>query len=328
LQLKVKKVYEDLRENSGLCSKDVEELINDLQIYQAELEVQAEELIEKQHQLTESREKYFELYDLAPVGYVLMDKNCNILEANLTLTNLLGIEKSKLKNQKFIFFVAPDYRETLHTHCARLNESGQSQSCEIKLRGVDGNEFWVNMESAVEKNGVGNITGIRSTLADISEQKKRTELEHLLTSIMDNSPDTVTLQDFSGSIISWNKGAEDMYGYSRDEALKMKIEKIVPENKRTELNNLRVLLQAKGKIEELETKRLTKDGNIIDVWLSISDDDPYRNLIQNRPQKTALLVKLRQQALSFNILLFAPGNIPFNCQKSGRAAKRGTVNAD
>ncbi len=270
LQLKAKKAFEDLRENSGLCSRDVEELINELQTYHAELEVQAEELIEKQQELSESREKYFELYDLAPVGYVTLNKQLMITEANITFSRLIGINKDKLKNQEFVHYVAPDYRDVFHSHCSELLNSGEGQSCELKFRGVDGNEFWVNMESTVDKNGAGNITGIRATLIDISEQKKRNEVEHLLTSIMDKSPDAVTLQDFSGKIISWNRGAEELYGYTSKEALKMKIDKIVPEDKRTELNNLRVVLQAKGKIDTLETKRLTKDGDIIDVWLSIS----------------------------------------------------------
>ncbi|NIP42352.1 MAG: PAS domain S-box protein, partial [candidate division Zixibacteria bacterium] len=73
-----------------------------------------------------------------------------------------------------------------------------------------------------------------------------------------------------GNIISWNRGAERMYGYSRDEALKMTIDRIVPEEKIVELNNLRVVLQSRGEIETLETKRRTKSGELIDIWLTIS----------------------------------------------------------
>ena len=93
---------------------------------------------------------------------------------------------------------------------------------------------------------------------------------------MRNSPDAITLQDFSGNIISWNRGAKEMYGYTSEEALKMKIDRLLPEDRKVEMNNLRVVLQSRGKIETLETKRVSKEGKILDIWLTISVfSDPF-----------------------------------------------------
>nr|NIP43227.1 PAS domain S-box protein [candidate division Zixibacteria bacterium]NIR65489.1 PAS domain S-box protein [candidate division Zixibacteria bacterium]NIS15463.1 PAS domain S-box protein [candidate division Zixibacteria bacterium]NIS47178.1 PAS domain S-box protein [candidate division Zixibacteria bacterium]NIT51976.1 PAS domain S-box protein [candidate division Zixibacteria bacterium] len=150
-QLKAKKLMESIGINPGNhTTEDIEQLVRELQSYQKDLEIQAEELREQQQELAESREKYFELYDLAPVGYVTMNKDCMIMESNLAFCYLVGIEKSGLKNQRFMSYVAPDYRDIFHTHCDEIVESGEGQSCELKLRGVDGNEFWVNIRSTAE----------------------------------------------------------------------------------------------------------------------------------------------------------------------------------
>jgi len=277
LQIKAREISSSMRQKpERLDPKNVEQFISELQVYLSELETLTGDLNKERGLLEESREKYFQLYDLAPVGYVMMDTNCIITEANLTFSELVGIEKSKLKNQRFAQFVAPDYRDIFHSHCSELVESGTSRSCELRLRGMDGREFWVNLESSVEKEGIDNVAEIRTTLTDITEQKKRTEVEHILTNIMRNSPDAITLQDFSGNIISWNRGAKEMYGYTSEEALKMKIDRLLPEDRKVEMNNLRVVLQSRGKIETLETKRVSKEGKILDIWLTISVfSDPF-----------------------------------------------------
>ncbi len=90
----------------NMSSADIEKLVHELQIHQIELQIQNDELRRIEQELTESREKYSDLYDFAPVGYVTCDSQGKILEVNLTACSLLGVERHKLLHKPFHPFVA------------------------------------------------------------------------------------------------------------------------------------------------------------------------------------------------------------------------------
>jgi len=92
----------------------------------------------------------------------------------------------------------------------------------------------------------------------------------LLATVLHDSNDALTVQDLEGKILAWNRGAEKMYGYSEAEALEMNIEKIVPEDKKHEARKLIDELKTVRQVDSMETRRLTKDGRILDVWFTVT----------------------------------------------------------
>ncbi len=91
-----------------------------------------------------------------------------------------------------------------------------------------------------------------------------------LAVVLKDSNDSITVHDLQGNITAWNRGAEKMYGYTEDEALKMNISQIVPPDKKAEAMEYLKRI-ALGEISEsLETQRITKDGKILDVWLVVT----------------------------------------------------------
>ncbi len=105
------------------------------------------------------------------------------------------------------------------------------------------------------------IYGVVITSSDIT-------LERLATVVTDSN-DAITVQDFEGNINAWNKGAQAMYGYTEDEALSMNISDIVPDDKKTEALDL-IKKVRNDEVASFETQRKTKDGRILDVWLTIT----------------------------------------------------------
>ena len=80
---------------------DIQDLSHELSVYHIELEMQNDELRRSQEQLEESRSRYFDLYENAPVGYLTFDEKGVVLDLNLTATHLLGIERAFLLKKPF-----------------------------------------------------------------------------------------------------------------------------------------------------------------------------------------------------------------------------------
>ena len=112
---------------------DVRELVHELQVHQIELETQNEELRRAQETITESRNRYVDLYDLAPVGYVTLDPQGLIVDLNLKGARLLGAPRNSLIQRPFILFVAPEDRQTFHAYLWQLSVGAANQSCELEF---------------------------------------------------------------------------------------------------------------------------------------------------------------------------------------------------
>ena len=142
-------------------------LVHDLQVHQIELEMQNEELYNTQELLNESLEKYADLYNFAPVGYITLDRNGLILETNLTFSSQIDREKSRLLNTPLGFYVAAEDRAKFQFHLEHVYTSRERQTCELRLDKSSGPELYVQLVSILVHDGDG--TGLcRTSVTDIS----------------------------------------------------------------------------------------------------------------------------------------------------------------
>lgn len=100
-------------------------------------------------------------------------------------------------------------------------------------------------------------------------RQRETELRRLAVVVRD-SPDAMTVQDLAGNILEWNRGAEKMYGWPAEEAKRMNIDAIVPPARTTESFDFIQKIFKEQPVESFETKRMTADGRILDVWLTVT----------------------------------------------------------
>ena len=112
------------------------------------------------------------------------------------------------------------------------------------------------------------IEGVVLTFVEITELKQAEASLRRMATVVQDSNDTITVQDFEGRIIAWNPGAKRMYGWSEAQALEMNIRDIVPEDEREHALSLVKKLVQQKIIEPFETQRVTRDGEILKVQLT------------------------------------------------------------
>ena len=122
-------------------------------------------------------------------------------------------------------------------------------------------------------DGISEVTDVSEACASVDEalkkMKEEAELRRLATIVTDSN-DAITVVDMDEKITAWNKGAENTYGYSKKEALGMNIFKIVPEDKKQETHDIIEKIKMDQVVGSYETQRLTKDGRVLDVWLTVT----------------------------------------------------------
>ena len=145
-------------------------LVHELQVHQMELELQNDELRESYVALDTARERYFDLYDLAPVGYVTLDASGVIAEANLTAATLLGAPRSALVRHPLQDFIAQEDQDSFYLLRGQLRETGAPQSRDLRLTRPDGHQVWMRLMATVTTTAKGACQ-LRVVLSDISSLK-------------------------------------------------------------------------------------------------------------------------------------------------------------
>ena len=150
----------------------VEELLHELRVHQVELEMQNEALRQAQSALEESRDRYMDLYEFAPVGYLTLTPEGLIEEVNLTGVKLLGIERGNLLQKGFRTFVIHDDQDRWVRHFINMTTHGGQGPVELAMQRGDGTEFQAQLDCEHRKLGTGE-TAVRINLIDITERKIR-----------------------------------------------------------------------------------------------------------------------------------------------------------
>ena len=155
-----------------MSPEEVQRLVHELQVHQIELEMQNEELRRAQGELTQSRDRFNQLFDFAPVGYVTLSPEGQVLEANLVMASMLGLARSKLMGRKFSGFVFQTAQDSLYLHHRAVQDMGVKQVCHLELRRTDGTTFSARMETITLRDEESGDNHMLSVIIDITEIKR------------------------------------------------------------------------------------------------------------------------------------------------------------
>jgi len=165
-----KSLNEENDSEQNLSIEDARRLVHELRVHQIELEMQNDELRRTRHELELSVARYFELYDLAPNGYLSIDEKGVVTQANLTLANLLGLQRNELVKKHFTDFIYSEDQDIYYHYWKTMFKKPFSASCELRLKRKGAASFWGRLESVTACDEQGTRL-CRAAVSDISYLK-------------------------------------------------------------------------------------------------------------------------------------------------------------
>jgi PAS domain S-box-containing protein len=202
---------------SELSVRSDTELLHELQIHQIELETQNKFLREAQHELEASRDRYADLYDSAPVGYLTLTDKGMIEEINLTATTLLGMKRKDLMQFRFASLVVANDRSRWMTQFLNVLKKGDKRDVEVDIKRRDGTVFPAMLDCNRANFGDGEMA-IRIALTDVSERKQAEvallESEERWKFAIEGAGDGLWDWDIQTGVAFYSARYKEMFGYA------------------------------------------------------------------------------------------------------------------
>ena len=253
---------------------DVAAVIHELRVHQVELEIQNEELRRVELELDAQREKYFDLFDLAPVGYLTLSDRNIVGDANLTAARMLGVERRKLLGRPLSAFMSVSDADALYRHLRSLAQTGSPQTCELRLRPDDGDPFWARLESRPSLLLDGEplvyhvaFTDVDETVAALAALR---ESEATYRDVVERANDGIAVIQGDVMVLA-NEALARMSGYSVNELTGLPFTALVQERERERIaERVRRRLAYEEAPSEYEIDLVRRDGRPFTVEVGAS----------------------------------------------------------
>jgi PAS domain S-box-containing protein len=196
------------------------ELVEELHTYQIELEMQNEELRLAQADLERSRARYFDLYDLAPVGYVTLDDEGAVIEMNVRAGTLLAAPRAALEGRSFSRLIGAEDQDTYYLSRKRLLKTQEPQFCELRMVPLAAPPFWARLEMSLGMERTRELV-CRIVIVDITERKaaelQAQESERQLRQQANAMPQIVWTSAPGGEVDYYNERWYEYTGFASDQ---------------------------------------------------------------------------------------------------------------
>ena len=179
LRRKAEERWPEIQKTSPVLNspEEMHRVIHELSIHQIELEMQQEELLQSREELEDSLERYTELYEFAPLGYLTLARDTTILEVNLTATKMLRVERSFLKGDRLGRFINPDDLSIFNTFIEKVFNRKDPKYAEVMLLNEDVHHdpnasFVSHTMVRIDAVVSDDAQECRAILTDITKQKQ------------------------------------------------------------------------------------------------------------------------------------------------------------
>ena len=230
------------------------------------------QVLERDHAETSRRasvEAFQKAFHASPVPMGISSlHDGRFLEVNLQFLRMFGFDRNEVLGRTSIELDMWTDQQQRRVLAERLRERGSIRDAEVEVRTKAGAVRRALM--SIEYLDLREQPTIITTLVDITDVVGARNAQARLASIVQSSDDAVFTKTLTGEITSWNPGAESLYGYTSAEAIGKRVDLIVPEDRRPELERIMGRLRQGQKIVPFETVRLRKDGRKVVVSVAIS----------------------------------------------------------
>ena len=258
------------RENDKALTPDTTRLmLHELHVHQIELEMQNEELRRTQVAVETARMRYFDLYDLAPVGYCSVSDRGLILQANLAAATLLGVSRAALANRPISGVIFRADQDTYYLCRKQLIATGDAQVCELRMVNSDGTPVWVQLAVSATTDS-DNEPVMRVVMTDISERKRMQaameEREARYRAMVEWTPEAMIVQR-DWKIIYANAAALKLFGTTRAQDLigTPVMDRVHPDSHPAVQARSKAMIHGRVATPMIEMALIKLDGTLIDV---------------------------------------------------------------
>lgn len=242
-------------------------LLRDLQSHM-ELEMQNQELQEIYQRLEESRDRYADLYDFAPIGYATLDDTGVIEEINLTGAQMFGIDRSRLIGMPFSLYIVKNDIRKFRGHLQRCRNAQKKVTTELAISVKGGRIMQVQLYSArVDGSPQTKIT-FRTAITDITELKQAEEAlresRKRYRIVADYTHDWEYWQGPDGKLIYISPSCERITGYTRQEFLSdpTLFQRIIHPEDREMMSDHASIYGDSSQVMQIEFRIVNRDGHI------------------------------------------------------------------
>jgi len=216
-----------------MSNEEVQQLVHELQVHQVELEMQNGNLRRTQLELELAKDRYAELYDFAPVGFLTLDENGAVLEINLTACQLLGKSRKGMVGKQFESFLFPPDQVRFREYLRRTIQTKDKQISEIVRLPHDHTPYLIRLEGSSDDIPSGlPVSRIRMAMIDLTAEERakqaRKEQELWFGGVLQTAMDAIITIDEHQHIVLFNAAAEKMFGCSSKTVIGKSIDRFIP----------------------------------------------------------------------------------------------------
>jgi PAS domain S-box-containing protein len=226
--------------------------------------------VTEQERNSEYKARLAAIVESSDDAIISKDLNGMILSWNGGAERIFGYQAEEVVG-KHISVIAPEDRlDEIAAILGRISRGERVDHFQTRRKTKDGRTLDISLTVSPIRDAEGTIIGASKVARDITGQQRLSELQELLAAIVESSDDAIISKDLEGNIRSWNRGAEQLFGYTAAEILGKHISTLAAPERIDEIPDILDRIKRGERVDHFETKRRTKGGRILTVSLTVS----------------------------------------------------------